>query len=85
MKKKIYFYKFKRDQSVEVCKTTNSKFNNLIMQLKKELAFYIELLSNFNDFNIIKNLFRGNNIEIQVSDITVYKAFHEYFENKSFS
>ena len=55
------------------------------MQLKKELAFYIELLSNFNDFNIIKNLFRGNNIEIQVSDITVYKAFHEYFENKSFS
>ena len=52
----------------EVCKTISSKLNNIFSKInessREEFEFYIEDLSNFNDFNLLENLFQGKKIEI---------------------
>ena len=73
----------------EVCKTISSKLNNIFSKINEpsteELAFYIEDLSNFNDFKLLENLFQGKKIEIAENNIKIYRRISEYFEIESLS
>ena len=73
----------------EVCKTISSKLNNIFSKInepsREELVFYIEDLSNFNEFNLLENLFRGKKIEITENNIKFYIRISEYFEIESLS
>ena len=68
----------------EVCKTISSKLNNIFSKInepsREEFEFYIEDLSNFNDFNLLENLFQGKKIEIAENTLKIYRRISDFFE-----